>query len=344
MFEGSVEKERVRNLFLENPSGREFPSEALELIYREKLFKLFVPEALSGRQCSLGDGLRIIESCSFIDGDFGWAVQIGAGGGFFSAFFPEATAREFYEQKSFVIAGSAQPSGVAELKASGGYQVHGRWSFCSGSDYATLFTANCKLGDSDNMRAFAFTPEQVEILNDWDAYGMRKTASHTVEVKGVTVSPDMSFDLSQPVTDFGYEFFRLPFMLYAQASVFSVLAGCFRRYLEEVHRYIENTEIDTDKTDDLEACLNSLEPSFQQMRNDFFENLDQIWTLVSSGKEVSEEIQAAFDGQIKDNVSWIKHNAFELFNRLGMSATMWHSGFNKTWRDMTTVLQHSFLK
>ena len=57
--------------------------ETLELIYQEKLFKLFVPEAFGGKLTSLPDSLNIFEQAAYIDGSFGWAVTIGSGGGFF---------------------------------------------------------------------------------------------------------------------------------------------------------------------------------------------------------------------------------------------------------------------
>ncbi|MDG0809682.1 acyl-CoA dehydrogenase family protein [Cohnella rhizosphaerae] len=118
------------------------PQDILERIYEERLFKLFVPEALGGRMTPLPDAARIFEQAAYADGSFGWLVTIGSGGGFFAATLPEETAETLFADPRAVIAGSGHPTGVAKA-VPGGYRVNGGWKYCSGAGYASFYTANC---------------------------------------------------------------------------------------------------------------------------------------------------------------------------------------------------------
>jgi len=79
---------QLQKAALEQERTATISSAALKFIYQHKLFKLFVPEAFGGSMAGLPEAVRIFEQASFIDGSFGWAVTIGAGGGFFSAYLP----------------------------------------------------------------------------------------------------------------------------------------------------------------------------------------------------------------------------------------------------------------
>ncbi|MEB3102933.1 hypothetical protein [Ferviditalea candida] len=83
------------------------------------------------------------------------------------------------------------------VQADGGYKVSGQWKYCSGSTHATLFTANCVLEEASGtedlssgelssaqvIRSLIFLPEQVRIVKDWNAFGMKATASYSIAVE-----------------------------------------------------------------------------------------------------------------------------------------------------------------
>ena len=71
----------IREWALHMEKRGELAPEILEYIYDHRLFKLFVPEELGGRMTSLPAALRLFEEASWIDGNFGWLITIGSGGG-----------------------------------------------------------------------------------------------------------------------------------------------------------------------------------------------------------------------------------------------------------------------
>ncbi|SES14317.1 hypothetical protein SAMN04487944_12011 [Gracilibacillus ureilyticus] len=137
------ESQQIKENLAEIETTKALPDSVLDIIYKKKLFKLFVSESLGGRAMDLPTALKIFQEASSIDGNFGWAITIGSGGGMFSPCFREDIAKDSFSPDNAVIAGSGHPGGKA-VRTEQGYLVTGEWKFCSGSPYATIFTANCR--------------------------------------------------------------------------------------------------------------------------------------------------------------------------------------------------------
>src|SRR5690606_2270807 len=191
---------------------------------------------------ALCDALSIYHAAARIDGSLGWAVMIGAGGGSFAAFLEPESAREIFGPEAAVIAGSGAPDGRAE-RVPGGYRVRGRWRYASGAPYATTFTANCivtsggePVRDANGeplMRAMAFPRSDVEIVETWDAAGMRATASHDFVVEDAFVPEARSFSvLKDPPKEPG-PLYRLPFQVLTELPLTAVALGIARQALDE---------------------------------------------------------------------------------------------------------------
>ncbi len=81
-------------------------------------------------------------------------------------------------------------NGSAE-KVDGGYRITCRKAFCSGAPLGNVAVMSCAYDDGESEHVLHFsTPlnaEGVEILNDWDAMGMRGTGSHSIDFKNVFI-------------------------------------------------------------------------------------------------------------------------------------------------------------
>ena len=331
----------IRQTFSENTYTDSFPKAILDLIYDHKLFKIFVPTQLGGLECSLPEGLKILELSAYIDGDFGWAVQIGAGGGYFTGFLQPEVASRYVAEPEFVIAGSGVPGGEAKLSGDE-FKVSGKWKYCSGSHYATLFTANCVLDGSDDIKAFAFDPSQVSIENDWEAYGMQSTLSHSIIVNDSSVNKHMIFSSDKLINDYGYSIYHFPFMEFARTCIVSVMIGCFNHLLNEANNFFHSGKFTLERHEALEKLLTSIEIENGQHAEKFESSVKQAWDKVDSDSladQLSELNQV-----IDQYMSFINTQSFTLFNLVGMEATASNSSFNKIWRDLTTAAQHILMK
>src|SRR5699024_4492036 len=98
-------------------------------------------------------------------------VTIGVGGGMLVPNMSEQAMEACYQPSNAVIAGSGFPAGAAK-RVENGYIIHGEWCYCSGARFATTVTASCMVvNEKEQMLAFAFTPEEVDIMEDGNAFG-----------------------------------------------------------------------------------------------------------------------------------------------------------------------------
>lgn len=76
-------------------------------------------------------------------------------------------------------------------KADGGYIINCRKSFCSGSPIANVAVMSCAYDDGEQERVLHFSVPMnaagVEIIDDWNAMGMRGTGSNSINFKDVFV-------------------------------------------------------------------------------------------------------------------------------------------------------------
>lgn len=208
------------------------PDDVVDWFIEHKLFKLCVPRSLGGAELRLSEAARVYDALAAVEGNLGWQAHIGSGGGFFVPSFRREVAERLFSDPRAVIAGSGTPLGRAR-PVSGGYVVSGRWRYASGAQYATLFTANCALPD-ERIRAMAFLPGEVRLIEDWDSLGMRATSSWTMVAEEVFVPEERSFVTGEMLWDPGYALYRLPFDLFAVASIGAVCVGLARAFFAEV--------------------------------------------------------------------------------------------------------------
>ena len=318
----------------------------LDFIYKEKLFKLFVPKEAGGKMLSLPDALRIFEEAPRIDGNLGWAVTIGSGGGYFYAYMQTKTAKKVFTDKRAVIAGSGHPSAIA-VKAKGGYNVTGQWKYASGAPYATAFTANAMLKGSNKMLAFTFSPSQVAILKDWNAFGMRATESHSFRVTNAFVPNDMTFDLSNNNIYYKSPIYQYPFLQFAETSFAAVAIGLGKHFIEEAHSMLKNYKTvwgaKSERYRFVKAKIKHAEQTMQETIETFYAVADKSWDKMLKEDKLKEKLQHKVSKTSCQTSRVMLACADELIQYLGMQAVMQDSNINRVWRDMHTACQHVLL-
>lgn len=372
------------------------PQEILERIYEERLFKLFVPEALGGRMTPLPDAARIFEQAAYADGSFGWLVTIGSGGGFFAATLPEETAEALFADPRAVIAGSGHPTGVAK-PVPGGYRVSGRWKYCSGAGYASFYTANCiverggdggqgnegaddhaadragdrtdeRAGDrigertdeqaddrtddrtddrAPEIRSFAFLPDQVEIIRDWNAMGLQATESHTIRVADAFVPDTYTFDIaSEPRYD--DPIYRYPFLPFAQVSFAAVVLGLGRRFLDEAAALAGAKRGEWDRAyagryGRVSEAVEGQRKLLETAADRFYGETESSWQTFGERRELPDETVRRVSGACVEAARSAACAAHAVWPMLGMTALMQRETVNRVWRDLHTAAQHGVL-
>lgn len=79
-------------------------------------------------------------------------------------------------------------------KVEGGYKVNCRKFFCSGSPIANVAVMSCAFDDGEKEQVIHFSApmnsEGIEVLDDWDAMGMKGTGSNSINFKDVFIPED----------------------------------------------------------------------------------------------------------------------------------------------------------
>ena len=340
------EIEQIRNLSSDMDRTGILHEAALHIIYQQKLFKLFVPERYNGRFTALPEALRIFEQASWIDGNFGWAVTIGSGGGYFVSSFPPDVSEAVFSPKSALIAGSGNATGTA-IRVDGGYRLSGTWGYCSGAPHATTFTATALVDEGPEVLAFVLEPDQVEIITDWHSFGLRATGSHSIAAHDVFIPQERAFRVGNSEYD-ASPIYTYPFMAFAVASFAAVCLGIGRHFLDESAQLVEANQARWDRTNPARAKFVSERIAegkalLDRHSHQFYHAVERSWSNhAEGGADEANTEEVVRHGRAA--AAAVLQSAQAIFPHLGMAALMEHQTINRVWRDLHTAAQHASLK
>ena len=329
----------------------EMDAEVLELIYERRLFKLFTPKEVGGRMLDLPEALHVFEDAAWVDGSFGWLVQIGSGAGFFATVMEPDAVRELFTPREFYIAGSDRPMGTAR-KVQGGYMIDGTWPFCSGAQHASLFTATCRIASNDmedgRVRAFALTPEQVSVEKDWNAFGLKATSSHSIHVADAFVPESYRFNVAAPHFHFDHPVYHYPFMPFATANIASTAIGIARHFFETARGHIDGKKAGwmdnaPERYGHVDRLLEEKEEAFLHARKDFYDAVASSWDTHLDGCPLDSYHLDAVVHCSKKVAKAGLDGAQVLHRHLGMEVLMEDHPLNHIYRDLHVASQHGLL-
>lgn len=334
--------QRIRNQALEMDQTGQIPEEILNWMYENKLFKLFVPEELGGKPLDLPEALRIFQATSRIEGNIGWLTTIGSGGGAFVPYLEKKWSEQLYSPENAVLAGSGHPNGLAR-KVDGGYILNGEWRYCSGSAFVTFFTVTSIL-ENGKLLSFALLKEQVEVVEDWAAFGLRGTSSHTIRVKDAFVPEDRMFHLMEIKNDYQLPVHTFPFIPFSQASFTAVVLGIAEHFWEEANRISERRlENARERFEKVLLRIQEEKDVHQEIVNNFYIKIEHLWNKHIQNEEITDKDIEAFGSFCREAVGQCINQCHGIIRLLGMEAIMGNSPINKIWRDLLTAGQHSFI-
>lgn len=336
----------VRDLSREAETMRDLHPGQLDIIYREKWLRMFIPKTFGGLGMTLPDVLRAEEALSATDGSTAWFVTLCAGAGWFVGFVEPDVANEFFRGDQVCIAGSGAITGIAEETGSG-FAVSGVWKYATGSLHATAFTANCYLrkngrpllnsDGSPKSGSFIFRREDVDVLDTWRSMGMIATASHSFEVKNRTVPASRCFHIDPAFAVLSDPVYQYPFLQLAETTLAVNMSGMALRFAE----LAEETLTDRSPGQTVTASAATLNAS----RIRFFETVDESWeSLFARDKIISAGLLARVSETSQNLVQTCRDVVSHLYPKCGLHAANSESEINRVWRNFNTAGQHSLFR
>lgn len=310
----------------------------LEIIYRQRWFNLFVPASFGGLGLSLPEALRLQEALAWTDGSLGWTVTLCSGAAWFIGFLEPGAARTIFSNGKACLAGSGQPSGIAQV-VDDGYHISGQWNWATGAPHATVFTANCIIHkdgapltgpDSQPLvQAFWFHRDEVSIHLNWHTTGMIATASHSFAVRALTVPASRSFILHPAHCHLPDPIYHYPFLPFAELTLAVNSAGMATRFMD---------------LSPSSATLEKATKKLQVERALFYQVADGSWSELLQTRSLTSGTAAAAGKASRRLASLSLRLVDELYPLCGLRAADRRTEINRVWRDLHTASQHSLLR
>ncbi len=183
-------------------AARDVPRETIEDFHHAGLLRLLQPRRFGGHQTSVGLFLQTVEILAEGCAASAWAYGVLGELEWVIACFPERAQLDIWgDDQKALAAASIVPRGVG-VPAPGGWRVTGRYGFASACRHAKWLILGVRCQDPDGTevpRYLAAPTQDVEILDDWHALGMRGTGSFGVALHDVLVPEHRSV----PIADIG---------------------------------------------------------------------------------------------------------------------------------------------
>ncbi len=176
---------------------RRLVPEALDALHAGRLARMFVPCSAGGDEIAPAEALAAIEYIAGRDLSAGWNVFVANAAALIAPYLPAESARAIFGDPRALVAWG--PPGDAPIAAvPGGYRVNGRWGFASGCRHATWMGAHGRVVEADGefrrgangaplVLTALFPAREAELLDDWNAIGMRGTGSESYRVRDLFV-------------------------------------------------------------------------------------------------------------------------------------------------------------
>lgn len=322
--------------------------EQLELIYGNAWFNIWVPKEFGGLEMELVEGCRLLERLAYVDGGLSWTVTLCAGANMFSGYIDSEVAQRIFADKRVCFGGSGMVAGRA-LKVEGGYIVSGKWPYATGAPHLTHFTANCPVNDSSGAayRSFFFDRRDVLVHYDWKTFGLEATASHSFSVQDLFVPDSQAFDLLPENAVHSSPLFSIPFMPFAEATLYVNYYGMFQRFCALAYRYYTEKSYDHDWQSKYAGMYFGRLADMQQKAGEgnkrIYEIMAEAWAEATARRAADPALYHELGKTVRVSVKAMREDIVELYATCGIAAAQRENEMNMVFRNFFTATQHALL-
>ena len=178
---------------------RRLPEENVQAILDSGLMPLMRPKKFGGYEGDWMTQLDCVSEVARFCGSTGWVMTFFIQHQYFLSLFSEEAQCFVYEreQDPTILTSFFNPGG--EIKqVTGGYEIHGRWNFASGSDYCHWgIVGGVVPGEPGRPKRhlnFLLRPDQFTIERVWNSVGLKGTGSNDVLVEPTFVPQAFVYD------------------------------------------------------------------------------------------------------------------------------------------------------
>lgn len=335
---------------------RRLPATTARALREAGFFRLCRPRRLGGLEADPLTVLEVVEEIARHDGSAAWCALNCGIAGMLQSFLPPEGAREIGSSPDVVLNGVIAPTGRA-TEVDGGYRVTGRWSFASNCDHCGWLAPSCIVYRGGAMSEGPAGPEIVvtwvespdfQIIDNWDAAGLRATGSHDVEVAGVFVPRSRTFLMPPSEPRVGGALFRFPVVALWAAGMASAALGLARAAIDEVLRlagtktpFGMTSKLATRPTSQIAVC--EALAGACSARALLVEETARMWALVQAPTPVTSEQRARLRIAATHATATSASVVDRMYTVAGGTALLSSSPLQRCLRDVHAITQHLFV-
>jgi indole-3-acetate monooxygenase len=328
---------------------RRIPPQVIAAMRAAGIFRMTAPRDWGGPELDPMMQFRILETISAADGSTGWCAYTGATSGYFACYLDPLVSRGMFADVDAATAGNPMPGGRAEV-IEGGYRITGRWGFGSGVNHAAWVVGGCGVyengvpllegGIPKSIVAF-LAADQIRVLENWNATGLRGTGSHDYEVSQAFVPQERTFNLfSSPIRQ-GGALYALRTMIFFNHT--GVVVGIARGALEAFKEFALSKGTPWGRLSEQEYAQSALahaEALVSSARSYCLETMTDAYRTLAAGEALSLRQRALYRLSITHAHRAAVEAVDVMFNAAGASAVRMPGRLERSFRDAHTANQH----
>ena len=329
------------------------PPDVVEQAERLGLTTMVLPRALGGLEADPSSIMAAIETMSYADGSGGWSLLI-SNANLLLAWLDPAVARDLLPGRPFSAASMFGPFGRG-VPTPGGYRLSGQWPFCSASPHAEMFLNGMLVVDGDRPRVLAdgqpdwrfavFHRADAEILDTWDAIGLRGTGSHDVTTTDTFVPEEHVFMPFDTYARHDGPLWRFSFWGVLTIVMAGLPIGIARHALDALaemapvrRRSASPDPIGADPSIQIEVAR--AEGQLLAARALLTDAVGDAWDTACNGDRPTEAQQARMQLAMLEGMRASTHAVDVAFEAAGASVVYRSSPLGRCFRDIHTAGQH----
>lgn len=322
--------------------------------------RLLQPEKHGGLEVHPREFAETVMATAALDPAAGWVNGVVGVHPYQLAYADPKVGEEIWaEDVDTWIASPYAPQGVAR-PVDGGYIFNGRWQFSSGTDACDWIILGAMVGDDTGAPVM---PPQIlhvilprsdyEIVADsWDVVGLRGTGSKDVIVKDAFIPSYRTMDglkvmdgTAQIEAGMTKTLYKMPwstmFPLGISSATIGICEGALAAHLDYQRERVGATGTAIKDDPYVMYAIGDAAAEIEASRNALLANVDKVYDIVDSGREVSFDIRAAVRrSQIK--AVWRAVAAVDqIFARSGGNALRMDKPLQRYWRDAHAGVAHA---
>lgn len=337
----------------------QLPDETAKKLKEVGVMRMLQPKEYGGFETHPNEFYKAVMAIAENDPSTGWVAGVVGVHPWETAINDDRLQKEIWgEDNTTLMASPYAPMGMA-IPTEGGYILNGRWSFSSGTDHCDWLVIGALVGDETGAPAQPFQSLHVmlprsdyEIIEDsWNVVGLQGTGSKDVVVNGAFIPDYRAIDAAKVIDGTAFKesgrdeaLYRMPWSAVFPCAIQSAVLGICQGALNAALEYQKGRVGFGGATSEDPYMMSAIGEASAELRASkatLFYNIDEMFDLVSQGKEIPFEMRAA--GR-RDQVrgAWRSVRAVnELFTRCGGNSLRTDKPMHRFWRDANAGLNHA---